>query len=70
MVEGGDFGATHDRPRRIGNHAADAASASLGKRGRSRAEEKNTNRKKISGSFDTYLSAIHDQPPNQPETIY
>src|SRR5208282_5307189 len=64
LVECGNFGAVDDRPRRIGDQAADAAPAGLGKRYRTRAEEKNTNRKKIPRCLDNCSSAIHEQPPN------
>ena len=48
VVQQDYFGSGNDGPGRIGDQAADAAPAGLGERHGTRAEEKNTHRKKIS----------------------
>src|SRR5208283_142835 len=65
VVESRDFGAIDDRPRRIGDQAADAAPAGLGKRDRTRAENERTNRKKSPRRLANCVSAVHDLPPNK-----
>jgi hypothetical protein len=54
----------NDRPALVGDEAADAASASLGKRDGTGAEEKNTNREKIPHRLGHCVSPIHEQSPN------
>ena len=59
------LGTWNESPAWIGDQAADAASAGLGKRDRSRAEEKNTKREKIPHGFDHSISAIHNSLPTK-----
>jgi hypothetical protein len=63
LVECRDFGALDDRPRSIGDQAADAAPAGLGQRHRTNAQEDNTNRKNIPCRLDHCISAVHEYAP-------
>jgi hypothetical protein len=57
------LGSGNERSAWIGNQAADGASAGLGKRYGTRAQEKNTKSKKIPYSPEECIRAIHEQPP-------